>query len=687
MAGELMPPVVAQLLGDVSDFQAKMKSADETMAKTTEAGSSRFKKMGMIVAGGLAAGAAAAVAFGAKSLSTFEKVAGETSKLQRLTGESAEAMSGLRGAAQLSGVSVDTLTGAFRRMSKGADSNAKAFKDYGIATEDAAGNQRTMSAILGDVADKFSTMPNGIEKNALAMKLFGKQGLDMIPMLNKGSAGLDGLAFKASKYGLVLSEDNVAAYKKNVQAHRDMSAAWQGLQVQLGAHIMPIVAKVTTWFAETLPTAMDWVKKGVEALAPVFNGLKLALDLIRFGFDANGSGGTGFVKVLTLIGSTVRTVVEWVKSHWPEIQAVFETVASAIGTAVAWVATNVLPVIVNALQAVVSWVVEHWPQISATVMGVIQWISDNVVPVVVAIANGIVTGVSAVVDWVVEHWPQISAVIGGVFDWIKSNVVPIYAAIVKGIIDGVTAVVDWVVDHWPQISAVIGAVIDAVKWVVENVFVPAFKIAAELIGPTVKGIGTVIGDVVSGIVWVFDNILNPAWDTVSGAVQTVWDAVSPILDDIGTAFTTLGDTAKGAFDGVVSALKTAWNAVAKTWNATIGSVSVHIPDWVPGVGGNGFDGPKLPTLHTGGMVSGLYGHEVLAVLRAGEQVVPIGGPGNTTADRTSSSGGDTYVYAPTIKADATTDHTALSLALMRSFMSFVAQGGQVPQTVRQAFST
>ena len=55
-----------------------------------------------------------------------------------------------------------------------------------------------------------------------------------------------------------------------------------------------------------------------------------------------------------------------------------------------------------------------------------------------------------------------------------------------------------------------------------------------------------------------------------------------------------------------------------------------MPDWVPGIGGKGFDMPNLPVMHSGGVVPGTPGTEVLALLQAGERVTPIGGSGATT---------------------------------------------------------
>ena len=64
---------------------------------------------------------------------------------------------------------------------------------------------------------------------------------------------------------------------------------------------------------------------------------------------------------------------------------------------------------------------------------------------------------------------------------------------------------------------------------------------------------------------------------------------------------------KGAFGKIVDIIsgpfKSAFNAISKFWNSTVGKLSFRAPDWVPGIGGKGFDMPKLPELAKGGIVT------------------------------------------------------------------------------------
>lgn len=84
----------------------------------------------------------------------------------------------------------------------------------------------------------------------------------------------------------------------------------------------------------------------------------------------------------------------------------------------------------------------------------------------------------------------------------------------------------------------------------------------------------------------------------------------------------------GAIDLVKDALSGLWDLFKSGWNNTFGKIKINfeVPDWVPFAGGKGFHF-DFPRLHTGGMVPGVGGMEQMAILQAGEQVIPRGQAG------------------------------------------------------------
>jgi hypothetical protein len=119
------------------------------------------------------------------------------------------------------------------------------------------------------------------------------------------------------------------------------------------------------------------------------------------------------------------------------------------------------------------------------------------------------------------------------------------------------------------------------------------------------------------------------------------------------AFHTIVDTVFGAMkfwinnvtipaiEALLTVFKAVFNGIAKLWNNTVGKLAFKIPDWVPGVGGKGFDVPNIPMLANGGIVTS----PTLALIgeKGPEAVVPLsrgGGYGGDTNVTIQVNGGD-----------------------------------------------
>lgn len=147
---------------------------------------------------------------------------------------------------------------------------------------------------------------------------------------------------------------------------------------------------------------------------------------------------------------------------------------------------------------------------------------------------------------------------------------------------------------------------------------------ANPIGLVVVAIAALVGGFV--LAWKHSETFR---DVVRGSLG----AVRSVAEGVVNFFLAIPDKIWGIATAVKDALlwpyKTAFNAIAKIWNNTVGQLSFSIPSWVPGLGGKGFSMPQLPTFHMGGVVPGNPGATVPALLQAGETVTRAGGGGDT----------------------------------------------------------
>ena len=60
------------------------------------------------------------------------------------------------------------------------------------------------------IRDSFQAMPDGAQKSALAVQLFGKSGAELIPFLNQGREGIAALTGEMEALGVQIGGDTAA---------------------------------------------------------------------------------------------------------------------------------------------------------------------------------------------------------------------------------------------------------------------------------------------------------------------------------------------------------------------------------------------------------------------------------------------------------------------------------------------
>lgn len=227
------------------------------------------------------------IALGAKALFTeviggAQKAGMEVYKLAQTLGISAESASKYRYAAQQLGMSSDELANSMSRLTmhmrnvggggKHGTGGNDPFRQLGINVMDANGKVKTFENLLGDVADKFKTMPDGMGKLEASMMLFGRGGKSMIPILNQGRAGLKQLTDEAEKAGVVMGKDGVMSVLEYTRAQRQLQSELEGLKVSIGTALMPALAGIFQQIARAVRDSMPQIRRFIEQLVPVLIG-------------------------------------------------------------------------------------------------------------------------------------------------------------------------------------------------------------------------------------------------------------------------------------------------------------------------------------------------------------------------------------------------------------------------------
>lgn len=190
----------------------------------------------------------------------------DASKSARAAGTSVEKFSALTYAAGQSGAGPDVLKKSLIGLSTSLDDAkdgtglaAEAFQRLNI---DPKQFKDPADALLV-LADRFSSMPDGIDKTALAAAIFGKRiGPDLIPLLNEGSDGITRMTDQAAQLGLVLkNETTVAAEEFNDSLDR-LKESGNGIGITIASKILPSLSQYASALDDVLRngSALDRIK-------------------------------------------------------------------------------------------------------------------------------------------------------------------------------------------------------------------------------------------------------------------------------------------------------------------------------------------------------------------------------------------------------------------------------------------
>lgn len=239
-------------------------------------------------------------------------------EMAQRTGIAVESLSLLVPAAELSAVSTEKFEAGLKKLATGmleaatgSEASAQNFEALGVAVQNQDGTLRDSEQVLLDLADRFQAMPDGAEKAALAVDIFGKAGAEMIPFLNQGREGIGALKQEAAELGLQLSADTAAQAGNFNDALDKLKLATQSIGNQIIASLLPALNDMAGGMVES-------AKQG-GTLRVILDGIVLVLKTLALGA---ATVGKAFVALGEAIGAGVAAAVEALKGNTEGAKAI-----------------------------------------------------------------------------------------------------------------------------------------------------------------------------------------------------------------------------------------------------------------------------------------------------------------------------------------------------------------------------
>lgn len=655
--------IESELGGAGTNAAGKTESAFGSASKRISSGI-KGAIMGAAVGG---AAAFAAIKVGDELLSTGAKVEGFRQKAKTVfEGAAGDVKAWADKNNEAMGLTDDELLGL-------AGSFGDLLKPMGFTSEQAA----TMAKDVVGLSGALSSWSGGTVSSAEASDILSKamlgerDGLKSLgisiseadvqrKLAEKGQQDLTGAALEQAK--AVATQELIFAKSTDAQkawadggnkalvGQNKLKASFAEAKEQLAGALTPALTAAASWLGDKLPVALAAAKSWFDSIKPTLAEVGAWLK-------------EKIPPAIETLRAAFAVAVAWVQANWPQIKAVVTDALTAVQSVIESVVSVSLMIWKNFGDNVLSYVQAVWGPVQSVIKGALDFI------------QGIFKAVSSILkgDWGAA-WDGIKQAVSGAFEFITGIfgvfrealklwlgiAVEILSSIWSKAWDGfkslVKTAIGAVIQYFKDLP---GNIVDGLKLLGSTVLAAisaAWKYiwegdqgAKAQFGRMIQWFKDLPGNAVDGVKELGSKLLA----ALSAAWSFVWDGSTGMKAQFGNmvAFikdlpSKIADAAKGMWDGLKTAFRGAINFIIRGWNR----LEFKIPGFK--IGPVGYDGftlglPDIPEFHTGGIVGGTPGQEVLIKALAGERVLS---PTQTRAyDAATGAGGpgSGYTFAPT----------------------------------------
>lgn len=243
------------------DINARLANIERDLGKAAHLAEKNSKRMESAFAGAKAAfvGLGAALGTGAllAGIKNIINEADDLAKASRKFGVAVEDLSALKYAGALSDVSLEAIGNGLKKLSvnmldtaAGTGEARDAFKALDISVTDAGGGLKASDQVLAELADKFAGMEDGAGKTALAVKILGRAGADMIPLLNAGSKGLAEMKKEAEQLGVIVGGDLAQRSEEFNDNLTRLGTAADAFKIAIAQQALPVLNELLSSFIQ-----------------------------------------------------------------------------------------------------------------------------------------------------------------------------------------------------------------------------------------------------------------------------------------------------------------------------------------------------------------------------------------------------------------------------------------------------
>lgn len=465
-----------------------------------------------------------------------------------------------------------------------------AIGDVTIATTNADGSMRSLSAILADCRMAFGGMTEA-EKANNAETLVGKNAMSgFLALMNAAPEDI------AKVSGAV---NNCKDAAKNMAD--TMQDNLEGQLTILKSQLQELAIS----FGDLLMPAVRSIVSGLQGMVNVLNampdGVKRVIMIVALLAAALGP-------VLIIIGKTlsaIGTIMTWA----PKLAGAISTVKGAFAALSATMMANPIAIVIAAIAALVAAFIYLWntnEEFRQFWIRLWNEIKEVAVQVWTAVSQFLVSAWNGIRNTAVAVWNGIRDFFSGLWAGIKTLFTTVVTAISTFLVGAWNGIRATVMTVWNAISAFLGSVWNGIKSVITNVvngirtfLQTSWNGIRTIISTVLNGIRGTVNSVWNGIRNTISSIVNGIRNTVSGAFHAMWSGIrstisgiyNTIRDGLGNAVNYITGLASAGWrwgadiiNGIVNGIRSCIGAVANAVTDVANTIRSHLHFSVPDEG-------------------------------------------------------------------------------------------------------
>lgn len=492
------------------------------VASTLGNGVKTAAKWGAAVVGG----ASAAVGGMMKMAQSSASAADNVDKMSQKIGISRQAYQELDFICSQSGTSVDKLQIGMKslRSAMNNDKNAEIFKSLGVSITDAEGKLKSSEEVMWDTMNALQGVTDQNEKAALAQKLFGKAGTELMPLLNGQAGSIDEMKNKAHELGLVMSDEMVDNGVKLTDSLDQLKRGFGAIVTKLGGAFMPIFTKV----ADKLQGALPYIQGFIDRFFPIL--LSFLEQLLPQLFE---------------MGETLLPIVFEVLQ---ELFPVFRDLA-----------TMLIPVFLAMIQ-----------QLAPLFLQIVQ----QVLPLFVQLITALMPFIQQIITQILPVFLQMIQQLLPFFIQLASQILPIIIQLVQIILPPVLQIVQTVLPIFLTLFEAIMPLLSLLAQTILPIIADLLQLAAPIIELLAQLLSGVLGEAITNIT----NLLKPITDILSGIITFITYVFQGNWEE---AWDGIVQAAKGIFNLLPAAIEGIINSIIWVINQMLHGINwvIQLFDW------------------------------------------------------------------------------------------------------------